>query len=127
MRLKARGMAQHGDPPGWLEESDPAGCDFLRDGRSMPPALTVHSACPNLGLIYILLNIHKTLSCEEGMAWYSSRPMPSLWLWPLLMVKCTSNAGRKSIVKYSLIFLFFLQFCYTEINTKIMNAGIPKI
>jgi hypothetical protein len=25
MRLKARGLAQHGGPPGWLEESDPAG------------------------------------------------------------------------------------------------------
>jgi hypothetical protein len=24
MRKKARGMAQHGGPPGWLEESDPA-------------------------------------------------------------------------------------------------------
>jgi hypothetical protein len=25
MRPKARGMVQHGGPPGWLEESDPAG------------------------------------------------------------------------------------------------------
>jgi hypothetical protein len=25
MRPKARGLAQHGGPPGWLEESDPAG------------------------------------------------------------------------------------------------------
>jgi hypothetical protein len=40
MRPKARGLAQHGGPPGWLEESDPAGCDFVCDGRSMPPALT---------------------------------------------------------------------------------------
>ena len=24
MRPKARGLAQHGGPPGWLEESDPA-------------------------------------------------------------------------------------------------------
>ncbi len=39
MRPMARGLAQHGGPPGWLEESDPAGCDFVRDGRSMPPAL----------------------------------------------------------------------------------------
>ena len=44
-------MAQHGGPPGWLEESDPAGCDFVRDGRSMPPALTDHTTCPGLGLI----------------------------------------------------------------------------
>jgi hypothetical protein len=26
--------------PGWLEESDQAGRDFVRDGRSMPAALT---------------------------------------------------------------------------------------
>jgi hypothetical protein len=25
MRPKARGLAQHGGPPGWLEKSDPAG------------------------------------------------------------------------------------------------------
>jgi hypothetical protein len=25
MRPKARRLAQHGGPPGWLEESDPAG------------------------------------------------------------------------------------------------------
>jgi len=25
MRPTARGLAQHGGPPGWLEESDPAG------------------------------------------------------------------------------------------------------
>jgi hypothetical protein len=39
-------------PPGWLEKSDPAGCDFVRDGRSMPPALTGHATCPGLRLIY---------------------------------------------------------------------------
>jgi hypothetical protein len=38
MRLKARGLAQHGAPPGWLEESD--SCDFVRDGRAFPVALT---------------------------------------------------------------------------------------
>ncbi len=27
-RSKARGLVQHGGPPGWLEESDPAGCDL---------------------------------------------------------------------------------------------------
>jgi hypothetical protein len=40
MSPKTRGLAQHGSPPGWLEESDPAGCDFVRNGRSMLPALT---------------------------------------------------------------------------------------
>jgi hypothetical protein len=37
------GLAQHGGPPGWKEESDPVGCDFVRGGRSMLPALTDHS------------------------------------------------------------------------------------
>jgi hypothetical protein len=31
----------------------PTGCDFVRDGRSMPPALTDHTTCPGLArLIY---------------------------------------------------------------------------
>ncbi len=37
MRPKARGLVQHGGPPGWLEESGLAGCDFVCDGRAMPP------------------------------------------------------------------------------------------
>jgi hypothetical protein len=52
MRPKARGLVQPDGLPGWLEESDPAGCDFVRDGQSMPPALTDHTTCPGLGLIY---------------------------------------------------------------------------
>jgi len=51
MRQKAREVAQHGDPPGWLAENDLEGCDFVRDERSMPPALTYHTTCPCLGLI----------------------------------------------------------------------------
>jgi hypothetical protein len=51
MRSKARGLAEHGGPPGWLEESDPAGVvlyvmDCFSDGQSMPP-----NTCPGLGLI----------------------------------------------------------------------------
>jgi hypothetical protein len=59
MRPKARGLAQHGGLPGWLKESDPAGCDFVRDGRS-------NNACPggphNLSRsgAPLLLNVHKT-------------------------------------------------------------------
>jgi hypothetical protein len=33
MGPKARGLAQHGGPPGWLEESDPAGVIlYVMDG-----------------------------------------------------------------------------------------------
>jgi hypothetical protein len=35
MRPKPRGLAQHCDLPGWLEESYPARCEFVCDGRSM--------------------------------------------------------------------------------------------
>ncbi len=44
-------LAQHGGPPGWLEESDPAGCDFVRDGRSIPPPMTDRTACLGLELL----------------------------------------------------------------------------
>ena len=38
---------------GWRSVTQPAGCDFVRDGRSMPPALTDNTTCPGLGgLIY---------------------------------------------------------------------------
>ncbi len=91
MRSKARGLAQHGDPPGWLKESDPAAGVILHvmDGTyrlpfpySVPVALTgaaqlrddrissccyivnVHTAQPSI-MSYIT-------SRNEGMAWYSS-------------------------------------------------------
>jgi hypothetical protein len=50
MRPKARGLVQHGGPPGWLEKSDPAGVIlYVMDGpyrlpfpnsRTVPVALT---------------------------------------------------------------------------------------
>ncbi len=49
MRLKARELAQHGGPPGWLKESGPAGCDLVRDERSMPPTLKDHTICAGSG------------------------------------------------------------------------------
>jgi hypothetical protein len=78
MRPKARVLTQYGGSPSWLDESDPAGCDFVRDGWTMPPALTDHTTCSGPGLIYYLMYT-KTLSWatsrkEGGMAWYSSRP-----------------------------------------------------
>jgi hypothetical protein len=51
MRPKARGLVQHGGPPGLLEDSDPTKCNFVHDGRSMPPSLTDQTTCPGLGLI----------------------------------------------------------------------------
>ncbi len=38
-RMLSRGLAQHGGPPGWLEVTDPAGCDFVRDVPYCPLCL----------------------------------------------------------------------------------------
>jgi hypothetical protein len=74
MRPKARGPTQQGDPP--LEESDPAECDFVPDGRSMTSALTDHTTCPYLGLIcYKMYKIHRHEQCHARkvcMAYYST-------------------------------------------------------
>jgi hypothetical protein len=58
MRAKARGLALNGGPPGGLEESDPAGCDFVRDRRSMPAALTEHTM--HLHIWYITKSTQNT-------------------------------------------------------------------
>ncbi len=82
MRPKTRGLAQHGTPPSWLEESEPGWCDFCT-------WWTVNATCPD-GPHHLpqsgsdlLLNVHKisswVTSRKESMAWYSSRPKPSLW------------------------------------------------
>jgi hypothetical protein len=54
MRPKARELVSHGGPPGWLEESDPAGCNFVRDEWLMSPALTDHTTCPKAKFLDII-------------------------------------------------------------------------
>ncbi len=47
MRPKARGMVQHGGPPGWLEESEPAGVIFyVMDGLYRLP-FPYCTGCPD--------------------------------------------------------------------------------
>ncbi len=53
MRLNIRALAQNDGPPGWPEQSDTAGCDFVRDGRSMTPALTDHTTGPGAGTLVV--------------------------------------------------------------------------
>jgi hypothetical protein len=65
MRPKARGPVQHGGLPGWLEESDPAGCDFVREGRSTPPAQTDHTACLVWGW--------SCAKCTQTLPWATAR------------------------------------------------------
>jgi hypothetical protein len=68
MRLKARGLAQHGGTPGWLKESDPAGCDSVHDGRSILPAMIDHMTCTGLGLIVYKKHRHDLR--HAGKAWH---------------------------------------------------------
>ncbi len=95
MRPKVRGLTKHGVPPGWLEESDPAGWDFVRDGRAVSPAFSVPhwlswkelraDGISSCFYLYSIVNVGNhpswAMSRKEGMAWYSSRPMNSLWVY----------------------------------------------
>ncbi len=67
-----RPKLQRSSWPGWLEESDQAGCDLSCDGRSMPLPATDLIACPSLELLsckllvnpaavadVLVLNVHK--------------------------------------------------------------------
>ncbi len=76
-----RGLAQHGGPPGWWPSK---GVIFYQmDGPCRLPWRT--TPLPWSGADR-LLNVHKTppwvTSRKEGMSWYSSRLMLSLWLPP---------------------------------------------
>jgi hypothetical protein len=44
----------------------------------------------------LLLNVHKTPSRKEGMAWFSSRPLPSLWWY-------TYNCFVSSVVLHAIV------------------------
>ncbi len=47
MRPKTRGLAQHGGPPGWLEESDPAGVIlYVMDCMAVPLAFSIPYRLP---------------------------------------------------------------------------------
>ena len=66
MRPKARGLAQHGGPPGWLEESDPAGVILYEmDGpyrlpftyTVVPVALTGAAQLRAEGIVQVTKNV----------------------------------------------------------------------
>ncbi len=76
---------------GWRRATQ-HGEDIVRHGRSMPPTMADQTICPYLGLIK---TSSRATSRKEGMAWYSSRPMPSLWPLPSSMVSAdVSWRGR---------------------------------
>jgi len=139
-----RGRARHGGPPGWLEESDPAGCDFVRDGRSMPPTLTDHTHMSRSGAD-LILNVHK--HCKElhharkacsgtlqyadlnkivvftgGLHWL---PVYSSWSWRSIKL-----LQRMEWILKVFLFLFFQYFiqhwfiCRLSDSTVLEDAGI---
>ncbi len=109
MRPKARGLVQHGGPPGRAWGEWPGRCDFgfwtlwtgrtARLFRTVPVALTgaaqlradrVSSCC------YIVnVNNHPSwaTSRKGDIAWYSGRLMSSLWLW-LTILKILRTWGK---------------------------------
>jgi hypothetical protein len=47
MRPKDRGLAHHGGPLGWLEESDPVGVVlYVMDRQAVPPTFSVQYPLP---------------------------------------------------------------------------------
>ncbi len=89
MRPNARKLAQHGGPPSYLEESEPAEWDCVVMDGPKPPSLTDRTACTGLELLscellanpaavadVLVLNLQKTpswaLSRKEGMGQNSS-------------------------------------------------------
>ncbi len=66
------------------------------------------------------------MSCKEGIAWYSSRPMPSLryitGCADMLALLCLLHACTRTLysvqVKYMCTLLFFIVFVYEDLFTK---------
>ncbi len=70
MRPKARGLDQHDDPLGWLEESDPAGVMCSTDRsvclfRTVPVALTRAAQLRADGISSILPKGLSTVFCVQ--------------------------------------------------------------
>ncbi len=117
-----RGLAHHGGPPGWLEESDPAGvllyvmdvpCRNARLFRTVSVALTgavgIFSCCYIANLDN---NPSRATSRKEGMGWCSSKPMPSLWRCPIeclkiqtLLIRFFTNCKREGMLRKGSIYL----------------------
>jgi len=106
MRPKARGLAQHGSPSGWLAESDPGRCNFVCTAclfRTVLVALTGAAQLRAVGIssCCYIINVHNhpswATSHKEDKVWYSSRPMPSLCKWP---IQCVCNRHTSTLVLF---------------------------
>jgi hypothetical protein len=76
MRPKARGLAHHGGPSGWLTESDPAG--VILNVMTLLVAMTgaAQLRADGISSCCYIVNVHnhpsRATSRKEGMVWYSS-------------------------------------------------------
>jgi hypothetical protein len=86
MRPKDRGLTQHGGPPGWLEESDPA--RDIHDGRFKPPALVCscsdailanRDAVADVLVLVAQKTRHEPYQARKAWVKTLVRPLPSLW------------------------------------------------
>jgi hypothetical protein len=70
---------------GWRRVTQQGVILYVMDGPHAACPDGPHHHLPRSGAD-VLLNVQKTppwaTSRKEGMAWYSSRPMSSLWVWP---------------------------------------------
>jgi hypothetical protein len=83
MRPKARGLTQHGGPPGWLEESDPAGCDFVRDGRAVLPAFSYRRLrADGISSCCYIVNVHNHPACAMS---HTRKAWPGTLVDPCLL------------------------------------------
>jgi hypothetical protein len=79
LRPKASGLAQHG----WLEESDPARCDFVCDGRSIC-SLPWRTSPLALGLIY-----YKMYTKHRHELRHTRKAWPGTLVDPCLLSGCS--------------------------------------
>ncbi len=137
MSPKARGLVQNGGSPGWLDESNPAGCDFVSYGRSIGPCHPCHLPWWTTPLAWseaaLLLNVHKTqtwwkshIACRLTVT-YSIVKKPNSWMYNFLEISghnlessqtwgfCMDflNHREGSMVFYHVFFLSTLQ-CTVE-------------
>jgi len=101
MRTKARGLAQHGGPFGWLEESTRQVWFFTWwPGRTACLFRTVMVADGTTSCCYVV-NVHNNptwaTSRKEGMVGFSSRQMTSLWIG--LKIQSQSTEGTRNLTK----------------------------
>jgi hypothetical protein len=122
-----RGLGQHGGPPGWLEESDPAGVIlYVVDGAYHLP-FPYRTGALELPKLRADGQTHK-----EGMACYSSRPMPSLWIYTVYTPSISTLPYTYSVVQavppsvcicFSLLPSVFLQIS----TCQIFSSTLPRL